>query len=73
VLCADDVNIMGHTKNNIKTALLEASREVGLEVSKNKTKYMVHEEIKSRLNSGNACYNFLQNLLYLSLLSRNLD
>jgi hypothetical protein len=30
----------------------------------------MHEEIKSRLNSGNACYHFVQSLLSSSLLSR---
>jgi hypothetical protein len=31
----------------------------------------IHEEIKSRLNSGNACYNSVQSLLSSCLLSRN--
>jgi hypothetical protein len=31
----------------------------------------IHEEIRSRLNSGNACYHAVQNLLYSRLLSRN--
>jgi hypothetical protein len=31
----------------------------------------MHEEIKSRLNSGNACYHSVQSLLSSSLLSRN--
>jgi hypothetical protein len=31
----------------------------------------IHEEIKSRLKSGNACYHSVQNLLSSSLLSRN--
>ena len=32
----------------------------------------IHEEIKSRFNSGNACYQSAQNLLSSSLLSKNL-
>jgi hypothetical protein len=32
----------------------------------------MHEEIKSRLNSGNACYHSVQSLLSSSLLSRKL-
>jgi hypothetical protein len=31
----------------------------------------IHEEIRSRLNSGNACYHTVQNLLSSRLLSRN--
>jgi hypothetical protein len=31
----------------------------------------IHEEIKSRLNSGNACYHLVQTLLSSRLLSRN--
>jgi hypothetical protein len=31
----------------------------------------IHEEIRSRLNSGNACYHAVQNLLSSCLLSRN--
>jgi hypothetical protein len=91
-------------------ALLIASKEIGLEVNAEKTKYIVmsrdqnagqngniqtcnksfeiveqfkylgttltnqnsiHEEIKSRLKSGNACYHSVQNVLSSSLLSKN--
>jgi hypothetical protein len=31
----------------------------------------IHEEIKSRLNSGNACYHSVQSLLSSCLLSKN--
>jgi hypothetical protein len=31
----------------------------------------IHAEIRSRLNSGNACYHAVQNLLSSRLLSRN--
>jgi hypothetical protein len=31
----------------------------------------IHEEIKSRLNSGNACYHSVQSILSSHLLSRN--
>jgi hypothetical protein len=33
----------------------------------------IQEEIKSRLKSGNACYNSVQNLFSSSLLSKNLN
>ena len=42
--CADDVNILGgsiHTPKENAEALVAATREIGLEVSADKTKYMV--------------------------------
>jgi hypothetical protein len=91
-------------------ALLDAGKEVGLEVNSEKTKYMLmshkkagqrhgikianrsfegmakfkylgttitdqncmQEEIKSRLNLGNACYHSVHSLLSSHLLSRNI-
>jgi hypothetical protein len=91
-------------------ALLNAGKEVSLEINPEKSKYMlvsrcqkagqrqsikignrsfesvtkfkyqgttltdqncIHEEIKSGLNSGNACYHSVQSLLSSRLLSRN--
>jgi hypothetical protein len=109
----NDFNILGgsiHTINENTKALVAASREIGLEVNAEKTKYMVmsrdqnagkshnikidnkpfereedfkyfgttltnrnsiHEEIKSRFTSGNACYHSVQNLFPSKLLSKN--
>jgi hypothetical protein len=114
VACADDDNFMGENIDAIKKnaeALLDASKEVDIEVDQEETKYMLmshsqkigqkhsmkianrsfedvekfkylgtartnqncmHDEIKSRLNSGNACYHFFQSHLSSHLLSRNL-
>jgi hypothetical protein len=108
---ADDNNIMGENKviiQKITVALSDTSKEVGLEVNLEKTKYMLishcnrarrnhsikiatrssegvakfnylgstltdqnymQDKIKSRLNSGNACYHSVQSLLSSCLLS----
>jgi hypothetical protein len=108
---ADDVNLLHDSVNKIKEnseTLLEASRDIGLEVNLEKTKYMimsrhpnsgqnqnirianesfengaklkylgmtltiqnnVHDEIKGRLNSGNACYYSVQKLFSSCLIS----
>jgi hypothetical protein len=109
---ADDVNMLEgsvHTVKENAEALVGASKETGLEVNANKSKYMVmsreqnagrnrnnkidnssfekveefkylrttltnqnsiHEQIKSRLKSGNACYHSVQNILSSSLLTK---
>jgi hypothetical protein len=109
----DDANIVAENIDTIQKNtedLLDASKDVGLEVSQEKTKYIfvsrcqmagqrqnikignrtfeseakfkylgktltdqdcIDEEIKSRLNSGNACYHSVQSLLSSRLLPRN--
>jgi hypothetical protein len=110
---ADDVNLLGDNIANIKNTetLIDTSKEVGLEVNAEKTKYkllshhqnarknystkaanisfenvpqfkylrttvtyqnLIQEEIKRRLNLGNACDHSVQNLLSSCLLSRNI-
>jgi hypothetical protein len=111
---ADDVNLLGDTVGTIKKhteTLIGASKEVGLEINAEETKYMLltrtqnigrhqdieignrsfenlsqfiylgtrvtnqnlnQEDIKRRLNSGNACYHSVQKLLTSLLLSNNL-
>jgi sorting nexin-29 len=111
---ADDVNLLGDNRDTIKKnteTLTDASKEVGLEINVDKTKYMllsrhqnvgqnreikianrsfenvsqfkylgttvtkqnlIQEEIKRRLNSGNACYHSVQSLLSSHMLSKNI-
>jgi hypothetical protein len=108
------VNLLGDnidTINKIAQTLIDASKEVGLEVNVERTEYMlvsrdqnadqnrdiqtgnrsfenvshfkylgtietnknlIKEEIKSRLNSRNACYHSVHNLLSSLMFSRGL-
>jgi hypothetical protein len=111
---ADYVNLLGNSINTIKEnteTLLEDSKDVGIEINAEKTKYMImshhphsgqnqnirianesfknvakfrylgmtltdqngiYDEIKRSLNSGNACYHSVQNLLPSCLISKKL-
>jgi hypothetical protein len=108
------MNLRGNNVDTVKKnteTLIDASKEVGLEINVEKTKYMLlsrhqnvgrnrdikianrsfgnvsqfkylavtvinqnlmQEKIKKRLNSGNACYHSVQNLLSYHLLSKHL-
>ena len=76
---ADDVNILVGSVHTIKEnaeALLVASKEIGLEVNADKTKYMVMSRDQNAgrshsMKNDNACYHSVQNLLSSSLLSKN--
>jgi sorting nexin-29 len=112
---ADDVNLLGYNIDTIKKnteTLINTSKEVGLELNVEKTKYMllsrhqnvgrnrdiktanssfgnvsqfkylgmtltnqnlIQNEIKIRINSGNACYYSVQNVLSSHLLSKNVE
>jgi hypothetical protein len=72
VHAADDVNTVGENRSTIKNpeALLQGSREVGLEVSTEKTKYMVMYHYQNAGQSHNLliaimCFENLSKFKYL--------
>ena len=70
---ADDVNILGggiHTLKENAEALLAATREIGLEVSADKTKYMVMSRDQNagqnhRVRIDNSAFERVEELKYL--------
>jgi len=76
---ADDVNILGRSINNLKKnreALVAAIREIGLEVSADKTKYMVmsRDQNAGRIYSvrvDNSTFERVEGFKYLGTTSRN--
>jgi len=55
--------------NNSSIERVEEFKYLGMTLTDHNS---IQEEIKSRLNLGNACYYSVQNLLFSRLLSRNL-
>ena len=71
VMSGEQTAGLSHTVkfDNSSIESVEEFRYFGNDVNKSNS---IHEEIKSRLKLGNACYLSVQNLLSSSLLSKNL-
>jgi hypothetical protein len=73
LIYADDVNILGgsiHTINKDTEALVVASKEIGLEVNADKTKYMVMTRDQTaghshRIRSDNSFFERVEEIKYL--------
>jgi hypothetical protein len=79
LVCADDINLLGDSVNTIKEnseTLLETSRDIGLEINAEKTKYMI---MSPHPNSGqnqniriaNASFANVAKLKYLVTMPTN--
>jgi hypothetical protein len=73
LVCADDVNLLGQNIDTIKKnagTLLDASKEVGLQVTAEKTKYMLpprHQNARKNgdIRAANRCFENVAQFMYL--------
>jgi UDP-galactopyranose mutase len=72
VMSQDQTAVLSHSMNidNSSTERVEEFKYLG---TTSTDQNYIQEEIKSRLELGNACYYSVQNLLSSSLLSKNLQ
>ena len=68
-----DQNVGRSNSINVDNSSIERVEEFKYLGTTLTNKNYIHEEIKSRLNLGNACYFSVQNILFSSLLSKNLQ
>jgi hypothetical protein len=74
----DDVNILGgsiHTRKKNAETLVDATREIGLEVSADKTKYMVmsREQNAGRIHSARIDNSTFERVLIVSIFGNNFN
>ncbi|KAJ4434034.1 hypothetical protein ANN_16353 [Periplaneta americana] len=73
---ADDVNMLGENPQTIREnagILLEASKEIGLEVNPEKTKYMIMSRDENIVRNGNISFEEMEKLKYLGVTVTNIN